>query len=242
MGKFLFLGYEYLYYKKSNSISNILRQRISNLKNIIQNIQKIIFQLHNKYIGPNQDIIVKNYITKFKKIVVNNNNEKLFFDAINIIDSVFFIPIDFDTIITEDNDHIYIGNLTKIINTDDILLEYLNNQFNILLDINDDKYTKLNLAFMITNIIECEYNKCMQHNNALYNIDVKIFMNTSHELQTFTIDDTLIDFIDEETKTDIKNDSVDINIDDINESLDIDIDPDDIDDTLGDAFDISHSD
>jgi hypothetical protein len=50
----LLLGYEKLYYNikdvnKNKLISNIIRNRIINLKNILINIQRILYQIYNKY-------------------------------------------------------------------------------------------------------------------------------------------------------------------------------------------------
>ncbi len=214
----LFLGYEKLHYSikdmnKKKVIINLIRNRILNLKNILINIQKILYQINNKYDNINTNIIAKNYINKFKNINVSFDNEEIN----NIINNLFYISNNDELSIQDINDEIYIGNLIIINNNDSIILNFICNKLSKLLDNNsNDKYTLTNLGLMIIDLIKKEYNNYMKRNDSLNNIEVRKFIEIKYNNLIFNDIDTINVLYDENQ-----------NMDDENEGLDVDVDPDD---------------
>ena len=223
----LLLGYEKLYYNinkesdspnKNNLLNNIIRNRIINLKNILINIQRILYQIYNKYDNKNTNIIAKTYMNKFKSINITLDTSEIN----NIIDNIFFTSIDPKLTVQDDNDNIYVGNLKIIQNGDTIILNYLCNELIKLLDANaNDKYTLTNLGLLITDIIKKEYNNYMKRNDAFNNIEVRKFVETKNSNLIFSDKDTMDDFYDEKTQNDDNDDD--------ENGFDVDIDSEDND-------------
>ena len=210
--KLLFLGYSYLNYKIPNDIlillksdnldnlkiagnkllnyiSEITRERINNLKNSLLNVQKILYQIKNKINIKTIHPISKNYINKFQIITFNS----FFSDINNIFKSIFFTKIDTNTSITYEKEHIYVGNLIKIKNSDHYLIIYLCNQIKDIIDINSDIYTKKNLIYLFSNIINNEFN--------FHNLREKA--NSNPEVKKFTLMESNFYNIFDENETDI---------------------------------------
>jgi hypothetical protein len=219
--KLLLLGYEKLYYNikdehKNKLINNIIRNRIINLKNILINIQRILYQIYNKYDNNNINTIAKTYMNKFKNINITLDTSEIN----NIINNIFFTPIDPKLTVQDDNDNIYVGNFKIIQNADTIILNFLCNELIKLLNANaNDKYTLSNLGLIIIDIIKKEYNNYMKRNDALNNIEVRKFIEIKDSQLIFSNNDTMDDFIDEN----IQNDDDDDN----DHGFDVDIDSDD---------------
>ena len=75
-------------------ISNVIRTRINNLKNIVKDFQTIIYQIKNKYNGYNINPIVKEYNDKFKSLnYYNTDGDRIFEDWNTIVNSIYFIPL-----------------------------------------------------------------------------------------------------------------------------------------------------
>ena len=216
----LLLGYEKLNYNikdvnKNKLINNIIRNRIINLKNILINIQRILYQIYNKYDNINTHIIAKMYMNKFKNINITLDTSEIN----KIINNIFFTYIDPKITIQEDNDNIYINNLKIIQNGDTIILNFLCNEIIKLLNANDnDKYTLTNLGFIIIDIIKKEYNNYMKRSDSLNNIEVKKFIETNESRLIFSDKDTIDDFIDD-NNNDNDNDN-----DDNENGFDVDVD------------------
>jgi hypothetical protein len=205
---------------KNNLINNIIRNRIINLKNILINIQKILYQIYNKYDNKNTNIIAKTYMNKFKSINITLDTSEIN----NIINNIFFTSIDPKLTGQDDNDNIYVGNLKIIQNGDTIILNYLCNELIKLLNSNtNDKYTLTNLGLLITDIIKKEYNNYMKRNDAFNNIEVRKFVETKNSNLIFSDNDTMEDFYDEKTQND-DNDN-----DDDENGFDVDVDSEDND-------------
>lgn len=224
----LFLGHEKIYYNIKDSgahnkkiISNLIRNRILNLKNSIKNIQRILYQIHNKYDNNNINIIAKNYMNKFKNINITLDN----FEIKNIINNVFFLPLDYNLTLKEDNEYIYVGSLQIIQNNDNIILDYICIELLKLLNANtNDKYILTNLALIIIDIIKKEYNNYMKRNNSLNNIEVRKFVETKSNLLLYNNKDNIDDFID----VNIQNNDEEDNDEKENENgYDVDIELDD---------------
>jgi hypothetical protein len=232
--KLLLLGYEKLYYNikdvnKNKLINNIIRNRIINLKNILINIQKILYQIYNKYNNNNTNLIAKTYMNKFKNINITLDTSELN----NIINNIFFTTIDHKLSVQVDNDNIFVGNLKIIKNADTIVLNFINNEFIKLLNANtNDKYTLSHLGLIIIDIINKEYNNCMKRNDSLNNIEIRKFIETKDSNLIFSNKDSVYDFFDEK----IQNDDGD-NEDEY--GFDVDIDSDDNEDEKESLFTIN---
>jgi hypothetical protein len=222
--KLLALGHEKNYYnfdiKENNKkliIDNAVRNRIINLKNILINIQKILYQIYNKYDNINIDNISKIYMNKFKNINITLNNVEIN----NIINTIYFTPIDPNIIIQEDDDYIFVASFRIIKNSDSIILNYICNELSKLLKNNsNDKYIHVNLALMIIDIIKKNYDFYMQRSNSLNNLEVRKFIELKYQTLIFDKNENL-DMFYEEKGEDEKNDD--------NEGFDVDSDPDIID-------------
>jgi hypothetical protein len=265
--KLLFLGYSNLNYKISDDIlkinnmnkqktelilfvSNIIRNRIINLKKILLNIQTIFYQVKNKF-SVNNNPIINKFIDKFKIIETKNNFK--FFDDINIlIKSIFFTKLDSNISFYYDNNYINVENIIKIKNGDNILINYFCDQIKLLIDVNTNTFTKNNLIFLFCNLINYEFNlntiidqsnsipdiKKILLNEYYYNyyivsgeIDIDDVEITNTEIIQLIKDDNFVN-LDEITKVEIEEkydiieeeNSLDVDFGDINDNDDDDDD------------------
>jgi hypothetical protein len=181
-------GFNYVNYKLDPNIkdinafiNNIMRNRLQNLKNSLSTIQQIIYQVKNNFSGSNLNSVAKYYQTKIKSINTYDSNDEKIFKNWNILNnSIFFDNIKINSNINtkqmpNNNKYLQSENLIKFISNDDIIMYYIIEQFNILLDINSDNYTKVNLAYMIINTIFQIFRNFTNCENASYDINVKKF-------------------------------------------------------------------
>ena len=183
------LGFNYINYKVDQKnkdinalINNILRNRLQNLKNALSTIQQIIYQVKNNFSGSNINPVAKYYQTKIKSINTYDSDGEKIFKHWNILNSnIFFdnIEISSNIILKQtqiNSNYLPADTLLKFITNDDIILYYIIEQFNMLLDINLDNYTKVNLAYMIINTIFQIFRNLTNFENAIYDINVKKFV------------------------------------------------------------------
>ena len=183
-----FFGFNYMYYRIEPKykiddifeyINNILRIRLQNLKNSMSNILQILYQIIYKFNGSNLNSIAKYYQSKIKNINIYDSDSKEIFYDWTYINNIIFNQID-DTskiIIKTINDIKYLDaeHLLQFITNDNIIIFYLIKKLELLLDINDDNYTKINIAYLIINIIIQLFNNFFIYENAFYDINVKTF-------------------------------------------------------------------
>jgi hypothetical protein len=248
--KLLFLGYSYLNYKIPqyilellninelkkagskliNFISDITRERISNLKNTLINIQKIFYQIKNKGSQENKfshtkiHPITTRYLNKFKNIETNNSSGNKFFSKMNdIISSAFLNPIDPTVSITYENTYLYVGNIIKLQNSDHVLINYMCNEFMELINANNDNFTKTNLIYLFANIINYEFNFYNLREKASTNAEVKKF--TLAESSYYNVmegnESDIFQDLSEEEKNQIQEENYDSK--EMNDALDVDI-------------------
>ena len=251
--KLLFLGYPYLNYKipqnildqlylqpskpdgsnlksagqkLNNFVANITRERIVNLKNTLINVQKIFYQIKNKSNSKSNVThpIAKKYTSKFKSILTQTNSGLKFLDQINqIVSNAFYRPNNFSTSITYEKDYLYVGNIIKFQNSDHVIISYLCKQIKFLIDLNTDKFTKTNLIFMFTNIINYEFNFYNLREKASLNSEVKkSTLSESGFFSTIEVSETDIfkDLSDDE-KNQLEEESYDAK--EMEEAIDVDI-------------------
>ena len=173
----LYLGYENKYYNiyhlnkdfikmtnydidnNSDIISNLIRNRIINLKQIITRIQSIIYnikkntQLNKNIINNEEKNILSEFINKIKTI--NTTDIFLYKD---IIYQLYFnnnIP---NIKLELSKNYINISNIIDIINTDTKLIFYLIHNLTLLLDINKEIIIQTELAYLIIKSIKYLFN------------------------------------------------------------------------------------
>jgi hypothetical protein len=233
-------GFNYINYKINNIkninefINNIMKIRLQNLKNSLSNIQQIIYQVKNNYNGSNLNPIAKYYINKIKSIqVYNDEGDRIFKDSLIVSNNLFHNNIELNSNIhvktlPNGNNYIKSENLVKLIN--DITLFYIIDQFNMLIDINTDNYTRVNIAYMIINIIMQLFRNFLSNENALYDINVKKFyhyITTKAEISDFTeevnfssmTEEEIEKYKDEQYNDKESIDALDVSNDDTNEDF-----------------------
>ena len=162
-------------------INNILRIRLQNLKNALSDIQQIIYQVKNNFKGANLNPIAKYYQTKIKEInTYNSDGDRIFMDWNVINSSLYYENIHLETQINvkklqNTSQYIQSFNLLNFNTNDHIILYYIIQQFEMLLDVNNDNYIKVNLAYLIINIVFQLSRNLTNCENAFYDINVKKF-------------------------------------------------------------------
>ena len=156
-----------------------MRIRLQNLKNSLSEIQQIIYQVKTIFKGSNVNPIAKLYHTKIKFInTYDDNGDRIFKDWNIINNSLYYDNIDVEPniqVLPNKSKYISSNILQKFITNDNIIIFYIIQQFNLLLDINEDNHIKINLAYMIINIIFQLFRNFTNSENAFYNINVKKF-------------------------------------------------------------------
>ena len=181
-------GFNYYNYKLNKKIldindfiNNILRIRLQNLKNALSEIQQIIYQIKTNFKGSNINSIAKYYQTKIKGInTYNSDGDRIFMDW-NIVNSnLYYENIELSSTINIKKlpnmaEYVQSNTLINFNTNDHLILYYIIQQFEMLIDINEDNYTKVNLAYLIINIVFQLSRNFTNCENAFYNINVKKF-------------------------------------------------------------------
>ncbi len=224
--------------KSVNSFANnILKIRLQNLKNCLSDIQQIIYQVKNHFDGSNLNIIAKIYISKIKKLeTYDENSERIFKDWNILINSLYYENIEINKLkissLPNTNHYVSSKILNEFNTSDKIILYYIIEQFNMLLDINQDNYTKNNVAYMIINIIIQLFRNLNTVESSYYNINVKKFYNyitNKAEVSSELVEDETAN-LNEEQLEKLKDEQ-----DNYKESLDaLDADQDEINEDFGD--------
>jgi hypothetical protein len=235
--------YDYLKENKNKKIViNLLRNRLNRLKNLCNDMYRIIYQIINKFKGIDNNPLLKKYLKIFKNIKTVDADGNIIFkdwkilnESIHIDNNIKNIPSILKDINNEDK-YISIQELLNIENNDTKILFYFINQLTILLSLNQDKYTKNQLGYLycevINNIFESSF-------TLLYNNDIQKFkyqLESSHYIDDNTLvyyntDENFIILTDEEQQQqkeliDIANEEAD--------ALDVDIDPEDTNEDFND--------
>ena len=193
------LGFNYIYYKIDKKykisnlidyINNLLNNRLENLKNGISEIQLIIYQIINKFKGPNLHKIAKYYQNKLININLSSTNYTFFQDW-NFINKMKFSKISMESKVNIDilNNNTYINSnvLLQYLTNDNVILYYIIKEFNFLLDINNNNYIKVNLVYVIINIILQLFKNYMINDFAFNDLNVKNFYELlSNKLEDYS--------------------------------------------------------
>lgn len=163
-------------------ISNIIRDRIKNLKKIIYEAQRFIYRIKYKYITEQKkkrsvefeegeikeelydldgiDATINKYIKKINEINVKKNNQEIFSNWNQMIENIFLaknLEINF-SLESNENKIIDTEDISKIDSRSNLLLYYIIKEFNQLLDINENKFIKTQIVALILEFIEIFFN------------------------------------------------------------------------------------
>jgi hypothetical protein len=243
--KLLFLGYTNLNYpmdkemseyvdsdinvvqgKMRKFVSDIIRNRVKNLKNSLVNIQRIINQLFTNNKKLKNEQIAKNFYKKFKDLTIVKNGDRIFDNINEIINTSFFTKLDKNIKITFEKDYLYAGNLIKVLNTDQKLIMYICNEFDKFLSINNDEHTKITLIYLFSNIINQEFNFHNYRETSMALSDVKRFMTMESNVYT-KIEIQEVDIfngLNDEEADDLRDELLDEK--EMNDAIDVDFDED----------------
>ena len=218
-------------------INNILRIRLQNLKNCLSEIQQIIYQIKFQLTSSSLNYIAKLFQSKINYLnTYDDNNNRIFKDWILINNSTYHINYAKDKIkiniksLSNNNKYIHSEDIIKLVSNCDIILYYIIEQLNLLLDINDDNYIKFNIAYIIINLIIYLFNNYTKNESVLNDINVKKFYlhiinnaeasNFSDEIDiTQMTEEELDNFNDEQSNIQEELDAIDADQDEINEDF-----------------------
>lgn len=151
----------------NNIVGKISRNRIKRLKKIITDVHRSLYQLKFKFEISNSFDKINEIIKKFKQKLGNikiNGDQRVFKHWKAITSEIYYKKADVININTEFK-YIEINDITKHDNSGNLLLFYLIQEMNNLIDINTEKFVKVNIVYFLINIIN--------HSHNLYNTDTK---------------------------------------------------------------------
>ncbi|CAH6421755.1 Hypothetical protein KVN_LOCUS441 [uncultured virus] len=146
-------------------VSNVSRNRIQNLKKIITYIQRYLYRIKYNYEQPeriiidedeveNPDKFLDKYKGKLKNLTVRKDKEKVFKNWKIVNHNIFFQNLE-DKVINLDieSNYIFATDIGLYDYHGNIILFYIVNELNKLLEFNTEKYLKINLTYLIIDII-----------------------------------------------------------------------------------------
>jgi hypothetical protein len=141
-------------------VSNIIRNRINNLKQIIERTKSIIYNIRNSgNVSTSYNTDEKEIVTEFTKKLKKFNIDNLFTDHKFILDNYSIINNIPDNInIKLNKNYIDIDQINILQNIDDKLIFYIIHNFMILLDNNTFPAIESELAHLIIKIIRFVFN------------------------------------------------------------------------------------
>ena len=141
-------------------VTNIIRNRVNNLKQIIERVKSIVYNIRNSgTIISSYNIDEKEIVTEFTKKLKKFNVENLFNDHKFILNNYSIINnIPENINIKLNKNYIDIDQINVLHNIDDKIIFYLIHNFNMLLDMNKAPAIESELAHMIIKIIRFVFN------------------------------------------------------------------------------------
>ena len=175
------MGYDKKYIKNDRDIKNkkiiknIIRNRIFNLKKIINKIQYYIFRIKNKFLNKNEqeeynnNELIGKFINKIDKLKIYFKNSKIFEDYKILNDNLFLESFNIDTIKNETNND-FINNLdvSKLDKTGNLLLFYIVHELRNLILVNQNSRMKNTVVWFVLDLINTvfsQFNKDFINNN-----------------------------------------------------------------------------
>ena len=218
-------------------VSNIIKTRIHNVKNILFAIQRIMNQMIHDKKRKTEKIALK-FAKKFNNIVTSNSDKRIFDDVNEVVRGNFYKKIPINTEIIFNKEYLYSADIMKINNADQNLIIYMCSEFNKLIDMNDNMHSKINIVYLISNIIKEQYENYNYREISMMKSDVRKFVKMESNLYSKTetpMNDIFTDMNEEEInelKEEMYDDQEAI------DSMDVDFDSEDEDsgEQLADTF------
>lgn len=159
-----------------NIVSDISRSRINKLKKITLDIHRSLYQLKYGYQIKNSINKINNIIEKYKQKLdkIKIKGDQRIFKHLKAITSEIFYKKSNVINLNTKLKHININDIIKYDNSGNLILFYLVNEMNNLINLNTEKFIKVNIVYFLIDIINYCYN--------YYNTDSE---NTNIELQKF---------------------------------------------------------
>lgn len=170
-------------------ISDYGKSRVDKLKEFMANIQRALYQIKNNYKPTplkleeveDDDEEQEDFLDKYRKRINNmklrdsNGKNRFFKNWKDLRSGLFFNDISKRTLnINYKAKFVAINDIVGYDYHGNLLLFYIINQLHNLIKFNDNKFTKANLANLIIELINIEFNK--HDNDAKYNnLDIKRF-------------------------------------------------------------------
>ena len=219
------------HYKLHKFISDIIKQRILNMKNALFLTQCILKQLltDKKW---KTEVVSNKFIKKLKNVVTRDEHGNIFNDINEVVNNLFFRKIPNDVKITIDKEYLYAGNIIKLNNADQDLVLYFCKEFDRFINMNTNNHNKITIVHLMSSIIDDEYHRYTYRETSMTYSDVKKFVNMESNLYSrFEKDDGDVfdaqdyEELTDEEKTKLKEQEYDEQEE--RDAIDIDIDTDD---------------
>lgn len=206
MNKLLFLGLTNLYIDM-NQLPTVQRNRIHNLKNILLEVPKLLYQVKNKY--KNADDYIKEYIVKFKSIEMTDGDDKIFGSVHDVVNGSFY-DVKRREKTKPSKELMYARYVIKHDNTDHDLIKYMCLEMSRLLDVNKDKYNRVNLGFLLVTIIHHQFNRYYIQTTITFNDEVKLnkLLAEFREVQIYDDDEGIVDRLIEQQDEEARIDNI----------------------------------
>jgi hypothetical protein len=175
-----------LFYKDPNTIliniiSEIGRTRDQNLKKVITDLQRYVYRIaYNFDVKPideenNPDKFLDKYKNKLNKIVLGKSSEKFLYKWKTIKYDLFFESLNGKIINLDPNSKfLSIEDINLYDYTGNVILFYIVHEMGKLLDMNQDKFIKATLSYLLLDIIVREHNEFDEEKD-LTNTEIKRF-------------------------------------------------------------------
>ena len=206
-------------FESINSMEDGIKEILYNLVENIKIIKQYLYKIRYKMIDNQTNNLVKTYVNKISKINLSKNRKNVF-DKIDTF--LKFEKIEYDL---ELNKYYSKYDLIKKIKVLNKLINYFNQEIIFILEINKEKYTKINFIRFLFSVI-IDFNKSKIFNNFNFDLIRYKYILKSELLET--IRDTYI-YTDEEllenkiTQEEIeKNENEEIDKQEEIEALDVD--------------------
>jgi hypothetical protein len=160
----------------SNDITEIIRDRANNLKQIISRSQSIIYNIINRKIiktKSSEKDLVNEFINKIKKI---NVKDGIFKNSFNIINKLKINPVPDNFNLNIIRNYVDINKISNLNNIDNYLLFYIIYNFNKLLDSNDNNEICYLIVRIISQLFNTYYTPYANYN--IQRFDILLFTDT----------------------------------------------------------------
>lgn len=197
--KLMLLGHSHVNYKfdmideesdKIMIISDILRKRIHNLKNIVKEFQSMIYQIKNKVVHSGSNVLVKQFSDKLKDLHYYDDGNKIFDNWKATIDEIYFNTFKSNLSIEMHGNYLHASKMLKYNNNDVIIMHYLIEQIMMFLSINQNNSKLTMVIALIINQLFDRFNidELIYHNDEVRKYSLLKTTTTSYVDNNDTFD------------------------------------------------------